>query len=276
VSNQLLVFEDMNSFSAAMSFLYDNQDNGNDSFNDRFPDFDSYNSALESFRDEDYVQYEKYPNLLEKVDEGDGTFSIEPTVKFNLIRQLLNRDAMIQIGQKVYKFTSSNVYEIDSNGPFESLIAGRYSDLLSLVAYPVICDETYLGVNDRSFQAVCTNKFFWSNRRRVVGKVREIHAWAFHELIMQTYCQKRFAGIWYKIRHRELVINGSGVFNTIEDGIPFPLSYSVNKHEYNVKSITHTVASMHPLPGSNWRLEFVSNHSYHDCYGDAGCHIDFD
>ena len=125
------------------------------------------------------------------------------------------------------------------------------------------------------FESVCTKKFFWDNRRRVVGKVFELNAWAFDELVMETKCQKRVAGIWWKIRHRELVINGSGVYNTIEDGIPIPIPYSVNKHAYNVKSVSHSVAHMSPLV-VNWGLEYVSNHSYHDCYGDAGCFIDFD
>ena len=216
----------------------------------------------------------KYPNLLEKVDEGDGTFSLEPTVRFNLIKRLLNKDAIVKIGQKVYKFTTSNVYAIDVNEPVESLVGSRYSDLSSLVAYPVTYKDNYLGVNDRSFVSVCTKKFFWSNRRRVVGKVFQINAWFYDELVLETYYQKRYAGTWWKKKHSELVINGSDVFNTKEDGITFPIPYSVNKHVHNVKWVNHTIAHMNHPNNDNWGLEYVSNHSYHDCYGDAGCHID--
>jgi len=145
----MLLFDNMDAYYRAISFIQDNQDN--DLFTNHFADFTSYYAILESFEDEDYMHYEKYPNILEKVDEGDGTFSLEPTVRFNLIKRLLNKDAIVKIGQKVYKFTTSNVYAIDVNDPIESLVGGRYSDLSSLVSYPVTYNDKYLGVNDRSF-----------------------------------------------------------------------------------------------------------------------------
>jgi len=53
----MLVFDNMDAFSKAISVIQNDQQN--DFFTNHFANFTSYYAILESFEDEDYMQYDK-------------------------------------------------------------------------------------------------------------------------------------------------------------------------------------------------------------------------
>ncbi len=265
-----LIFKDEVAFKKTMQYLFEHQD---DEFAlDRaFANFKSYLKAYIELADKDFDRYEDYPNLVHFVDGFDGDETLEPVVRFELIKSVLNSEGILQIGDKILKYSDKFVYQTQNVKYLPLLESSSYSSVLDLVTTPIL--EKPLNVTSRAgFRGTCSSFFSWSDKRKTEGVAFALFVpMNVSEIFLKTRAKRKSFGRWYPRYQRNLAIIGSGHWSQLGD--PFgngSVAYSYNITGRKGYRLKKTIMW-------NWNIPFPfifdDNNTYHDCFGDGGCHV---
>ncbi len=268
-----LVFSDENSFESVIKYLYEHQD---DPYKlDEISGFTSYLKAFDELADNDFKQYESYPNLVRFVDGNDIGETLEPVVEFELLKSVLNADGIVQIGNVIKKYSNKFVYSTKNVNSIPLLISNRYSSITDVKVTPIQRIETRadMGVDNRAgFFGFCSTLFSWSDKRKTEGQAVSIfEPGGFSEIFLLVRAKRKRFGRWWPRFQRNLAIRGEGNYSQLDDLFGNgSVHYSFNISGQSGYRLKKTIQWSFGIPSP---FIFDNNNTYHDCFGDGGCFV---
>ncbi len=187
-------------------------------------DFISFAEAYEAISEEDYLEIAQafwengslagFENLIAILPEDGRHYEEVEVVAHPLMRHLLNRDAMIQVGDQIQKYTFTHIISVDvsDHAAVQALEAVNDQNLSSFT-YPHSLEEItrpalYSSSETLRYQTVaeCTQERANDNKRRVKGIIE----WYGDGYSGQTKHQKKTFGIWFGEKTSSLRVQASG------------------------------------------------------------------
>ena len=167
---------------------------------------------------------------------------------------------------------TAKIYVTKSVKAIPFLVDGRFEFIDDLTKVPIKRYEID-GVGSRSgFFGFCSTFFSWSTKRKTEGLAVSIfEPGGFSEIYLLTRAKRKRFGRWWPRFQRNLAITGSGHFSQLGD--PFgngSVAYSVNITGQSGYRLKKTILWNWNIP---YPFIFDDNNTYHDCFGDGGCHV---
>lgn len=227
-----LVFESQEVFENQMKYLFDHQDNLDD-FENQFKGFTSSRQAFDNFTEEKYLaanedmsSFKDYAIILEK----DGENYMEAVIDAELLSYVVNDKGLIQIGQKVHKYTYEKVFVFDVKD-FELFETKGIKNVPNVKVY-VIEREIHLLQKQNILQ--CISSYDDGDKKRLVGEVSRINNPAYGEAKVTTkHHRQGNGGTWWLNKCDKLTQTGDVSFDKTILNVTTSHTVSSNKSKTN-------------------------------------------
>jgi hypothetical protein len=265
-----LVFESQEVFENQMKYLFENQDNL-EGFENQFVGFTSSRQAFDNFTEEKYLaansdmsSFKDYAILLEK----DGEKYMEAVVDAELLSYVVNDKGLIQIGDKIHKYTYEKVYIFDVN-QLAKFQANGINGLSDVKGYPIGRDIQLLAKQDI---LECFN-YYNDDKRRLVGEVSRINGPAYAEVKVTTKNHKKSLGTWIRSSCTSLTQDGDVSFDKTVTNVTISHTVSSYKHKTQ-ESHMSKVLDWTALTGTTFVLTASDVHHSGSCSQGVECDND--
>lgn len=194
LENNRLVFANEATFKNLLE-VFQNDESAVHAFQSKFPNFTSSNDAFSAFNELTDAEFDKvnlddYEDIIEVVEKR-GEDRIVPEVDLVYPALITNTDGEIQVGDKIMKFTYSNIYRMDAT-EYPAFKNGE--QVRSLETFPIDRNISNL----RAIEADCDG-YYTSSTRRFIGEVRNTNAVVYREIKVTTIHERK------KIKRRKVV-----------------------------------------------------------------------
>lgn len=267
-----LVFESQEVFENQIKYLFKNQDNLDD-FESQFKGFISSRQAFDNFTEEMYLaanedmtSFEDYAILLAK----DGENYMEAVIDAELLSHVVNDKGLIQIGNKVHKYTYEKVYVFDVNQLAEYQTNGIKS-LQNVKGQSIDREVQFLEKQDI---LECIDPYEDGRKdKRLVGEVSIIDGPAYSEVKVTTKNHRKSAGVWWRSSCTSLTQNGDVSFDKTVTNVTTSHTISSYKHKTN-ESHMSKVLDWTTLTGTEFVLTASDVHHSGACAESVACDND--